>query len=78
MLPHYGEEGVDATGYQSPKSLSQTLPIRLVDYFVSACLCIAKSGGGDGGWGMQQDYLHNHNGPGPQHKCVNVMKFPSP
>lgn len=35
MLPHYGEEGVDATGYQSPASVSQTLPIRLVDYFVS-------------------------------------------
>lgn len=36
MLPHYGNEGVDATGYQSPASVSQTLPIRLVDYFVSA------------------------------------------
>lgn len=36
MLPHYGKEGVDATGYQSPASVSQTLPIRLVDYFVSA------------------------------------------
>lgn len=36
MLPHYGEEGVDASGYQSPASMSQTLPIRLVDYFVSA------------------------------------------
>lgn len=35
MLPHYGKEGVDATGYQSPASVSQTLPIRLVDYFVS-------------------------------------------
>lgn len=32
MLPHYGEKGVDAAVYQSP---SQTLPIRLVDYFVS-------------------------------------------
>lgn len=36
MLPHYGQEGVDAAGYQSPPSMSQTLPIRLVDYFVSA------------------------------------------
>lgn len=35
MLPHYGKEGVDTTGYQSPASVSQTLPIRLVDYFVS-------------------------------------------
>ncbi|CAN0507904.1 unnamed protein product [Ectocarpus sp. 12 AP-2014] len=34
MLPHYGKEGGEATGYQSPASLSQTLPIRLVDYFV--------------------------------------------
>eukprot|EP00752_Nemacystus_decipiens_P011001 g9775.t1 len=34
MLPHYGKEGVDVAGYQSPSSLSQTLPIRLVDYFV--------------------------------------------
>ncbi|CAM9515935.1 unnamed protein product, partial [Sphacelaria rigidula] len=34
MLPHYGEEGVDAAGYQSPNSVSQTLPMRLVDYFV--------------------------------------------
>ncbi|CAM9591708.1 unnamed protein product, partial [Ectocarpus fasciculatus] len=34
MLPHYGKEGGDATGYQSPASLSQTLPIRLIDYFV--------------------------------------------
>ena len=36
MLPHYREEGVDATRYQSPASVSQTMPIRLVDYFVSA------------------------------------------
>ena len=36
MLPHYGEEGVDATRYQSPASQSQTMPIRLVDYFVSS------------------------------------------
>lgn len=39
MLPHYGKDGVDATGYQSPASVSQTLPIRLVDYFVSANTC---------------------------------------
>lgn len=38
MLPHYGKEGVDAEAYQSPASVSQTLPIRLVDYFVSATL----------------------------------------
>lgn len=34
MLPHYREEGVASKVYQSPASVAQTLPIRLVDYFV--------------------------------------------
>ena len=34
MLPHYGEQGVASKGYLRTASVSQTLPIRLVDYFV--------------------------------------------